>query len=348
MGGVAAAEGLVLVGGRSADDRQDSWLAFDAMTGEPRWEAAYPAEGGLDYGNSPRATPLIADGLAYLQGALGHLTCADVATGALLWQRNLAGDFGTPPLDWGLAGSPLLFDGRIYVQPGGERGSVVALDPFTGETLWTDGTAPPGHASLQIAVVAGEPQLVGYDRHSLGGWHPATGARLWTLTPPITGDFNVPMPLRLGDRWLLCSENNGTRLYAFAGNGEPGEPAATYEPLSPDAHSPVVAGGRVFGVWAGLHCLDPANGLQADWVAELPDYQEYASLIATDDRLLCLTLKAQLVLIDAAADEYRELGRWSLSDDGAETLSHPAAAGSRLYGRVGRELLCLELAESIP
>lgn len=349
VGGLAAAEGCVLIGGRDADDRQDLWLAFDAGSGQPRWNLQYPAEGHLDYGNSPRATPLLHDGLAYLQGALGHLTCADLVTGAILWQRNLATDFGTPPLDWGLAGSPLLHRGRLFVQPGGSRGSVVALDPLTGETLWTVGTAPPGHASLQIVYTTIGEQLLGYDKHSLGGWDPATGRRLWTWTPRLSGDFNVPMPLILEQRLLLTTENNSTRLYDRAADGRPSDtPLAEYEPLCPDAHSPVATAGRIFGVHQGLHCLDPAAGLAPVWVEESPPFQEYAALIASQNRLLCLTRDCQLILIDAAADSYRELSRLPLATDRQETLAHPALYDQRLYLRRGRELLCLDLAATAP
>jgi outer membrane protein assembly factor BamB len=349
IGGLAVAEGVVIVGGRDAADGQDLFLAFDAESGAPRWEIAYPAAGELDYGNSPRATPLVHDGLVYLQGAFGHLTCADVATGAILWQRNIGSEFGTPPLDWGLAGSPLLDGERLFVQPGGVRGSIAALDPLSGETLWATGSTPPGHASLLVAPRGAGRQLIGYDKLSLGGWDPATGERLWTFTPPVTGDFNVPMPLLLGNQLLLTTENNGARLYPLNAKGAPATaPSAQYEALSPDAHSPVTTAGRVFGVHAGLHALNPEVGLAPSWTHDAPEYNEYAALVASETRVLCLTLKSELILFDARADNYRELGRCPLSPDETETLAHPALAGSRIFVRIGRELICLDLEAEEP
>ena len=310
---------------------------------------AYPAEGRLDYGNSPRATPLIHDGLVYLLGALGHLTCADLATGTILWQRNIADDFGTPPLDWGLAGSPLLLDETLFVEPGGRRGSIVALDPYTGEDVWVSGTAPPGHSSLVVAPHPKGRQLIGYDQHSLGGWDPATGERLWMVMPDNSGDFNVPTPIVLDSRLFVTTENNGSRLYAFQTDGSlHPDPVALNEDLYPDSHSPVVTGGRVFGISSGLHCLDLNNGLNPLWTSELSDYFEYGSLIVSDDRLLCLTLDAQLILIDATADEYKELGRLKLQSGRRETYSHPAILDRKLYVRIGEELNCLDLETAAP
>lgn len=319
-------------------------MALDAATGEQRWLLQYPAEGQLDYGNSPRATPLIHDGLVYLLGAFGHCTCADLTTGAILWQRELARDFRTPPLDWGLTGSPLLDGERLYVQPGGTRGSIVALDALSGESIWSAGTAPPGHSSLVLAPHPSGQQLIGYDKHSLGGWDLETGRRLWSHIPPTTGDFNVPTPIIVGETLFIATENNGARLYAFQIDGSlAAEPLAEYPELCPDAHSPVVVGHRVYGVAGGLHCLDLTRRLEPVWTADDDAFQGYAALIASGARLLCLTDRAKLMLIDAAADEYRELGRWQLGGERAETLSHPALMNRRLFVRIGTELTCLEL-----
>lgn len=343
MGGIAAAAGVVIVSSRDFTDTHDLFLAFDQQSGDARWQVSYPAPGQLDYGNSPRATPLIHDELVYLFGAFGMLTCADLATGIVLWQRDLAAEFATPSLDWGLAGSPLMVEDKLLVQPGGARGSIAALDPLSGETVWATGSSPPGHSSLVPCPWKEGTQVVGYDKTSLGGWDPATGERLWSLAPLHPGDFNVPTPIVLQDRLFVATENNGARLYQLNPDGRPApQPLARYDDLVPDSHSPVAAAGRIFGVANGLHCLN-AEDLQPLWVAEENEFYEYASLLASDERLLCLTIDCQLLLIDARADSYRELGRLQLTADGTETLSHPALANRRLFVRAGLQLLCLQL-----
>ncbi|MFV0444133.1 MAG: PQQ-binding-like beta-propeller repeat protein [Planctomycetaceae bacterium] len=343
-GGIAVADGLVVFGCRDVPDQEDLFLALDAGSGELRWQVSYPAAGTLDYGNSPRAAPLIHDGLVYLQSALGRLTCVDLAAGVELWRRELTTDFGTPPLEWGLTGSPLWHADRLYVQPGGTRGSIAALDPLTGETIWATGIAPPGHASLIVAPHPRGRQLIGYDQHSLGGWDPETGERLWTVIPPEPGDFNVPTPCLLDAGLLVATENNGTRLYPFRQDGSlSSQPVAQQAVLSPDAHSPVVAAGRVFGLHLGLHALDLSDGLRTIWSEEGREFREYGSLLASQTRLLCLTQHGELVLLDSRSEDYRELGRLELGDGRRETLSHPALVGRSLFVRLGDELLCVDL-----
>jgi len=359
MGGLAVSKEAMVVGCRDLLDTADVFTAFDLDTGIALWEVIYPAPGKLDYGNSPRATPLIAGEKVYLFGAFGHLTCASMKTGEIEWQRNLAEDYATPELDWGLVGSPLLVDGKLIVQPGGTKGTLVALDPSTGDELWKEGILPPGHTSFIAADVAGRTQVIGYDKLTLGGWDIKTGQRLWSVAPKLTGDFNVPTPIVLRNPnakedekstnpWLLVStENNGTRLYAYGSDGvlKP-EPLAKNEDLSPDSHTPVVVKDRLFGIGNGLHCLSLVPGddlLKPIWVAEENEFYHYGALVASNDRVLCLTHKCELLLIDATADEYTLISRLPLRDDGTETLSHPAFLGKRIFVRMGNEVSCLEL-----
>ena len=59
LGGIAATHKYVLFGDRDLDDFHDVFRCLDAGSGEVLWEVKQLAIGTLDYGNSPRATPLI-------------------------------------------------------------------------------------------------------------------------------------------------------------------------------------------------------------------------------------------------------------------------------------------------
>jgi outer membrane protein assembly factor BamB len=192
-------------------------------------------------------------------------------------------------------------------------------------------------------------QIVAYDRTSLVGREIATGRRLWTLTPPNMGDFNVPTPVVVEGRLLLVSENNGARLHEFVDDGVIAtEPAAIYAHLKPDMSTPVAVGNRVFCVWEQLFCLDAAHGLKVLWEGEDDALADYAPLIASDDRLLVLGRGSELLLIDGKADKFRIVSRQKVFDDprerDAHSMAHPALVGSRLYVRGERGLVCVDLA----
>ena len=348
VGGVAVADGLVIVGCRDPQDAADVWLAFNAATGEQLWRVVYPALGKLDYGNSPRATPLIADGVAYLASAHGQLHAVKIATGAVAWKVQYSTRFSSPRLEWGHTGSPLIADGKLIIQPGGKDASLVALDPQTGETIWKSPGARPGHASFISATMGSRAQLIGYDAESLGGWDPASGERLWTIRPRAAGDFNVPTPIQIDPhRLFVCTENNGARIYRFNDDGAPGpEPECSFDQLNPDSHTPVASRGRIYAVSGGLYCLDVERRLGEIWFSPDRALADYSSLIVAGRRVLAYTQTAELVLFEDLGESGRVVSRLSLGERGVQgVLSHPALVGDRLYARFGQTLACLQLGD---
>src|SRR5690606_14649528 len=147
VGGLAATAAFVVVSGRDAADQNDLFVCLDPITGQSLWELSYPEPLRLDYGNSPRATPTIADPLVYLLGAGGQLTCVDLDTGEAVWKRHLVNDLGGERPTWGYGGSPLLVGNRLIVQAGGNRNPIVALDAANGELLWSGPAQQTGYAA---------------------------------------------------------------------------------------------------------------------------------------------------------------------------------------------------------
>ena len=352
LGGVAADEQYVILGDRDATNTFDVWRCYAAADGAPLWTVQYPASGKLDYDNMPRATPQIDGECVYLSGAFGDLRCVDLATGAVFWETNIRTQFGADDeLIWGSCASPLVVDGKVIANPGAPDASIVALDAVTGEEVWRAAGEIHAFASPIVATLGEVRQIVAYDRYALGGFDVATGRRLWTLTPPNDGDFNVPTPVVMNGKLLLVGENNGARLHAFNDKGQIIEkPVAEHRTLRPDMSTPVAVGNRVFCVWNELFCLDATRGLAPVWTGEDDALADYAPIIASDERLLVLGRGGELLLVDAEADEFRIVSRMPVFDDPRERdaapFAHPALVGSRLYLRGEFEVVCLDLSSA--
>jgi outer membrane protein assembly factor BamB len=347
LGGVAATREYVLVSGRELMDSSDIWYCFHADTGKEIWRTLCPAMGELDYGNSPRATPLIQGKHVFLFGAFGHLQCVNLITAKTVWDRDIREEFGVKDVrKWGMCSSPLLVDGKLIINPGGKDASLVALDPTDGKLLWKVAGKPASYGNLIAATFAGRKQIVGFDSDSLGGWDVATGKRLWRLAPERRSDFNVPTPIAVGEQLLVAWENNGTFLYNFDKDGKiDPKPVASYSRLAPDTHTPVVSAGRVFGAWNGLHCLDLKKKLAPVWLRREGDFSRYLTLVASAKRVLAITLTAELILLDASADRFKPISRVKLLSDESGCYAHPAFVGKRMYLRSDSELLCVDLGE---
>ncbi|QDU86892.1 outer membrane biogenesis protein BamB [Pirellulimonas nuda] len=351
LGGLAATQHHVVLGDRDAANAMDVFRSFEAGTGEPLWTVEYPAPGLLDYDNAPRATPLIADDKVYLLGAFGDLTCADLASGAVLWQTNLRRDFlAEEELVWGTCSSPLLVGDMLIVHTGATQFNLVALEAETGLLVWQAAGAGLAYASICEATFAGVHQVIAYDKTSLRGFDPDSGAELWRLDPPQPGDFNVPTPQQLGDRLLVVTENNGARLYDFDETGRiVPEPAAQTMALRSDTATPIVAAGRVFGAADKLLCLDPAAGFKTLYQGRDRAVRGFAPMLATDDRLLILGHGGELLLVDPRSDKLNVLSRARLFEDSeqADLYCYPALVGTRLFVRGERSVVCVELGDGV-
>ncbi len=346
LSGLAVADGRVIVADKSADKKNDIWRCLDAKTGKELWQLKYTAQGDMPYTNSPRATPAIYDGRVYLLSAFGDLHCVAFDTGRVIWKKHLIKDFGAKLPEWGMTATPLLVDDKLIVNPGAEKASVVALDRVSGKVIWKTPGQGAAYAPFIYANFGGRRQAVGYDATSLGGWDISTGKRIWTITPPKKGDYNVPTPIAIMDRLLVATENNSMRLYEFANKGKAGrtKPKHQFADLAPDMVSPVVYNQMIFGCHDSyLYCLD-TNSLKLLWKARDEAYFGFVTLIAGNGRVMIMTIDGELLLVRADRNKYELISRLKvLTGEGTEIWSHPALTAGRLYLRNKAAVTCLLL-----
>ena len=352
MAGIAVQPPFLIVADKTSGTTNDTWRCLNADTGEQLWELTYPAPGDMDYTNTPRATPVIVGGKVYLLGAFGHLHCVELKTGKVLWKRDLLAEFGGKSLAWGFCPSPMIDGDHLFTGTASKESAVVALDRHTGKLLWKTPGEVMAHSAMLLDVFGGRRQLVGYDIESIRGWDPETGKSLWNITPPKPRDYNVPSPLKFGEFLLLSTDDHGTRLHAFNADGtiRP-QPVAKQGDLKPEISTPVIVNGLLFvTVNDLLICLDAANGLAERWRFEDKAFNEYASLIGGNNRVLATTTTGELLLFAAEAKACRVISRLQVfqGKDGRspDIWAHPALVGDRLYLRSPEETVCLSLNEN--
>ncbi len=343
LGGIAATEKYVVFGDRDLDDFHDVFRCLDADTGQEIWSVQRLAIAALDYGNTPRATPLIDGDYVYCLGAHGHLLCLRLADGDVVWEKCFRDDFPLDqPLPWGYCGSPLLIDGKLVVAPGAADASIIALDAQTGDLIWKSPGRYPSYGSLAVGIWGDRTQIVGHDAETIGGWDVETGTRLWTVRPKAPGDFNVPTPIIYQDNLIVTTENNGTRRFDFSDDGRIlATPIKRNSRLHSDMSTPVVIGRYLYCINHFLFCLDLESGLEEKWRLRDPAIGEYAAIIASPDRLLVIG-KGELLLM-AADGEKRIVSRQRVFDQGVSLYSHPALVGDRLYIRGESTIRCIRL-----
>lgn len=152
-----------------------------------------------DEGNSAANSPSTDGKHVWAMFANGTVACFTVE-GKKAWSLDLEDRYGTFEIAFGLTSTPVLDDGRLYLQlihgkrnPEPSRGLVVCLDAATGDEIWqqlraTDGIeenkhsyASPmmyDHNGLKYLVTHGADYVIGHDLK--------TGKEIWRC-----GDLNV-------------------------------------------------------------------------------------------------------------------------------------------------------------
>jgi len=342
--------GFAVAGGVAVTQEQhgerEEVIAYDVETGRSLWRHSDRARYATTIaGVGPRATPTIADGVAFTHGATGLVNALDVETGELLWQRHPASEVGAPDPEWGRSASPLVVGGKVVLPVGGPGALLVALAAADGSTVWTAADERVGYSSPVLLELAGHPQIVSFNAASVTGHDPASGALLWRQPFP-SNQPNVAIPLALGGDRLLVSAGYGVGSKAL--RIEPGEGGRLGVRLlweSPRLKAkftnPVRHGGAVFGLDDGrLVCLDPETGERL-WRGGR--YGHGQTLLA-GDLLLVQAESGEVALVASDPGEFRELGRFRAF--GGKTWNPPALIGRHLLLRTDSEaaLFALPLA----
>jgi outer membrane protein assembly factor BamB len=324
---------------------------YDLGSGRELWTARYPGRFTPDAMglSGPRATPTIAGDRVYALGATGVLSCVRADTGKLIWRRNALEDAEAQNITWGMAGSPLVYRGKVYVGPGGRNTAVIAYDARTGEPVWKSGDHKAGYASPMLARLANVQHLLVFDGDGLSAYHPETGKPLWHY-PWIT-DFgvNASQPVVVDHQHVLLSSayDRGAALLKVAqvGEGLGVEPVWTNKNLKLKAGGAVLHKGFIYGPDdAILVCIDPRTGERC-WKG---GRYGYSQVLLAADRLVIQCQNGDLAMVAATSEGHREVSRVSALD--GETWNYPAIGEGKLLLRNDREMMCYDLsrAETTP
>ena len=90
-------------------------FCLDALTGKVLWRHALGESFTNHYGNGPRSTPLVDDGVVYAIGTQGLLLAANRKNGRTLWQHDLVKDY-PPTVKYGTYKEEQLWENLAYLQ----------------------------------------------------------------------------------------------------------------------------------------------------------------------------------------------------------------------------------------
>lgn len=319
--------------------------ALAAKDGAELWRVALGDRFKNSFGDGPRGTPTLDDGVVYALGATGGLVAVRATDGEVLWQTDTRESFGARVPSWGLSGSPLVEGDLLIVATGGDKSrSVLALDKKTGELRWSARDEEAGYAAPLAVTAAGVRQVLVFLADRIVSLNPADGATFWELGWKTDWGVNATTPILLHPDRLFLSTGYGSGAVmlqlAKAGDGVAVTELWRSGEMRNKFSSSVLYGGTIYGFDEGtLKALDPADGT-VKWSER---GMGHGSLIAADGKLIVLSDAGKLVLAEATPDGYNALG--SVGVFKTKTWTVPTLAGGRLYLRDEKEIVAFDVSK---
>lgn len=341
-----------------AEGKQRSLYCFDAKDGKKLWArtTAYGKAAPTHDTNGYCATTPAADGerVVVWEGSAG-LRAYDYE-GKELWSRDL-GEFKHM---WGDGASPLLRDGKIYLNCGpGKRIFATALDAKTGKTLWEtvepyEGTGERNAANQFMgswatplwATVDGAAQLIVTMPTRVVAYDPADGKILWFCegVRHKQGDLAYSTPVVAGDVLVSVGGYNGPALGVKLGGGK-GDVTSTHrlwrnERQPQHIGSAVAVDGLLYQGQAGpgrIECVDPKTG-KILWQDPAGGGVFWGSVVLAAGRLYATNQAGATVVFKPNPAKFEPVATNDLKETCNAT---PAVSDGRLFLRTHKALYCI-------
>ena len=324
-------------------DKNGIILAYD-LAGNLKWKNEYGPEWTGGYPGT-RSTPTIHEGKAYVISGKGLVSCLDAKTGEPKWSVDMLERFEGKWGKWGIAESPLVDGDKVICTPGGDKGSVVALDKNNGETIWASKSIGKKSAYCSpVLIERGDKRIIATVlAGSVLGVDVVNGDILWQEKFGNKRGICPITPLYAdGSIYFTSGYDGGSSMYGLSEDGTKIEKKWDDEVLDCHHGGVVVVDGYIYGSnWRGNSggnwvCLEWDTGkvmYDTKWLGK-------GSLTYADGMLYCYEeKKGTVALVKAGPEGFDIVSSFEVAKGTKEHWAHPVVWGGRLYVRHGDALM---------
>ena len=307
----------------------------------PAWLGSYPGT---------RSTPTIDGHYVYDFSPHGELVCLTI-DGKKVWSRNVMTDFEAENIIWALSESIRIDGDRLYCAPGGKKGSFVALDKRTGETIW----ATPwlgektSYACPTIVERNGRRLIVTTYAKGMFGVDATNGELLFRFRHEQQHDINCTRLLDHDDHLLLTNVDAGAVLLKLSDeeDGKIGLKEVWRNKDLDNLHDSVLLLDGF--LYTSSYRYRGGMFMCVDWKSGETRYSNgrdvgKGAFTWAEGLIYFMSEKGDVLLIRPNPEKYDVVSRFNLPDAwDVHTWAHPVVCGKRLYIRNDTVLYCYDI-----
>jgi len=358
--GPVVANGRVYVLDYDEETRADILRCFSFDDGTEIWRRGYEIKIKRNHGMS-RTVPAVSDKYVVTMGPKCHVMCVDAFTGDFKWGIDLQREFETVEPLWYTGQCPLI-DGSLAVIAVGGTSLLIAVDCETGEIVWE--TPNPRNLSMshssvlpftihgvRMYVYSAIGGIVGVSAEEDTAGQIVFESKLW--------NHNVvaPSPIHLGDGRIFLTAGYGAGSLMLKLSIRDGvfavEALQTLKPeegMASEQQTPIYYKGHLFSILpkdAGplrnqLVCSHPDDVSQFVWSSGKTNRFGLGPYIVADDKFYILSDDGVLTVLEASAEEYKQLAQAKVLD-GVDAWGPLAIVNGRLLARDSHRMVCVDL-----
>ena len=332
-----------------AEDDTEFLVSFEKTTGKEVWRFALGKRFVEEMGNGPRATPTLDGDFAYMLDSHGSLYCINIESGKQIWKVSLTDTFKIERPLRGFSTCPLILGETLIIHGGGQNSAFIGLNKKTGKTIWQVGDSTAGHSSPFTATINNVEQSVftiarviekDGERQVLNEAVSVSsdGKILWR-GPSLPQIIAMPVFVPPDKVFISSSVENGCLLIQVLSDGKIDTVWHNKE-MRNHFNSSVYYKDHIYGFSSStLKCL-VAETAQRQWSTR--GYGK-GSLIIADEKLLVLSDRGVLALIEATPKGYTELAQAQVIE--GKSWTSPTLADGKIYLRNQKEMACYDLTK---
>jgi hypothetical protein len=352
-------------------DKDEIVIALDAAKGTELWTVKlgpiFEAYG--NWGDGPRSTPTVDGNVLYALGAQGELVCLDVS-GKEIWRKNLINDLGGEMMsDWGYSESVLIDGNMLVCTPGGDKGTLAALDKRTGAVLWRSKelTNKAPYSSIMVGDIHGTRQYIQtsyideFKGGVIGGFDAKDGKVLWTESIFKNSSYAIaPTPILRGDLvYVTSGYGGGCHLFQIGADHKATElytKPAQQKAVKCTHGGVLLIGEHIYGhSEPGLWVCQELKSGSVPW-KERNSVEGLSGSITSADRLYLYSDSGEVGLAEINPKEFTLVSSFKiperskfpetrLTSKDAKVWAHPVIANGHLLLRDAELIFCYDIRD---